>query len=231
MTISSPRPIGIFVMLLSLSMTIACSSDDTKNTTVQPTEKALITVVHASPDAPGVNLFVDSSQVNTAPLTFPNATGYLELPAGDRNIMVKPDGSNDAVIAATLTLEAGKSYSVYAINAVSSIEPLVLVDDLTPPASGKAHVRFLHLSPDAPAVDIRVKNGPVLWSNRTFKDSDTAFTPVDAGRYDLEVVAAGTDTVVLDLPGIQLSDGAIYTVFAKGFLATLGAEILVNRQP
>jgi hypothetical protein len=106
------------------------------------------------------------------------------------------------------------------------------VDDLTTPAAGKAHVRFIHLSPDAPAVDIAVVGGPVVFPNSSFKQA-SAFTPLAAGTYNLEVRVAGTSTVALTLPPITVADGKIYTVFAKGFLSgtgtqALGAEIIVN---
>jgi hypothetical protein len=108
----------------------------------------------------------------------------------------------------------------------------VITDDLTAPASGKAHVRFVHLSPNAPAVDIAVDGGSVVFADYSFKEY-SAFTPLDAGSYDLEVRAAGTSTVALDLDPITLQAGKIYTVFAKGFLGgtgtqALGAEIIVN---
>ena len=120
------------------------------------------------------------------------------------------------------------------IDSVASIEPLVLADDLSSPAAGKAHVRFVHLSPDAPAVDIGLAGGgAVVFGNVSFKGFE-GFTPLDAGTYDLEVRLAGTNTVVLPLSGITLDDGKIYTVFAKGFLAgsneqELGAELIVNK--
>jgi len=128
---------------------------------------------------------------------------------------------------------AGKAYSVFAIDSVSSIEPLVLEDDLTAPATGKAHVRFVHLSPDAPAVDVAVTAGPVVFSNVAFRGYQ-GFTPLNAGTYNLEVRVAGTATVALPLPGITLEAGKIYTVFARGFLSgagaqALGAEIIVNK--
>ena len=95
-----------------------------------------------------------------------------------------------------------------------------------------AKVRFVHASPDAPAVDIAVKNGPVLFTNVAFKGVGE-YLPVGAGTYDLEVRLAGTSTVVLPLNGIALQAGKIYTVFARGFVGgtgaqDLGAEIIVN---
>ena len=189
-------------------------------------------VAHASPNAPGVDLLVDDEKQNSAALTFPNNTGYLEVESGSRNIKVNVSGTETTVIEADLDLEADKNYTVFAVDSVSKISALVLTDDLTAPASGKAHVRFVHLSPNAPAVDIAVTGGAVVFPNNSFKGS-TAFAPLDAGTYDLEVRVAGTNTVALPLPGIVLEAGKIYTVFAKGFLGgtgaeALGAQIIVN---
>lgn len=197
-------------------------------------DMAKVLVVHASPDAPGVDILVDDTKVNSSALTFPNNTAYLDVEAGQRNIKVNVSGSSPVVTAinANVTFAKDKNYSVFAGNSVANIEPLLFEDNLTAPATGKAHVRFIHLSPDAPAVDVALAGGAAVFPNIAFK-SGTAFTPLDAGTYNLEVRVAGTQTVALPLPGIVLEAGKIYTVFAKGFLAgtgaqALGAQIIVN---
>jgi hypothetical protein len=131
------------------------------------------------------------------------------------------------VIEADLDLKADTSYTVMAVNTLDSIEPLVLTDNRAQPAAGKTHVRVVHASPDAPAVDVAVKDGPVLFSNLAFKGA-TDFTPVDAGTYDLEIRVAGTEDVALSLDGTTLPDGAIVTVVARGQLAdeTLNVSIV-----
>jgi hypothetical protein len=187
--------------------------------------------VHASPDAPAVNLLVDNVIAGTG-LAFPDNTGYLNVSAGSHNVKVNVTGTSTTVIDANVSVTGGMSYSVFAVDSVANISALVLADDLTTPATGKAHVRFVHLSPNAPAVDIAVQGGGVVFGNKAFKEY-TAFTPLDAGTYDLEVRLAGTSTVVLPLPGITLQAGKIYTVFARGFVGgtgaqALGAEIIVN---
>ncbi|HLP52888.1 MAG TPA: DUF4397 domain-containing protein [Chitinophagales bacterium] len=195
---------------------------------------ANVLVTHASPDAPGVDLLVDDAKQNSAALTFPNNTGYLQVTSGTRNIKVNVTGTATTVIEADLNLEKDKNYSVFAVDSVSKISAVVLTDDLTAPAAGKAHVRFVHLSPNAPAVDVAVaSSGTVVFGNKAFKEY-TAFTPLDAGTYNLDVRVAGTSTVALVLPAITLESGKIYTVYAKGFLGgsgsqALGAEIIVNK--
>jgi hypothetical protein len=214
-------------LFISLVMLSSCKKDEEVTKSY-----AKVLVTHASPNAPGVDLLVDNSKQNTAALNFPSNTGYLQVEAGTRNIKVNVSGTSTTVINADLALSKDQNYSVFAIDSVSKISALVLTDDLTAPASGKAHVRFVHLSPNAPAVDVAVTGGAVVFGNKAFKDY-TAFTPLDAGTYNLEVRVAGTSTVALPLPGITLKAGKIYTVFAKGFLGgtgseALGAEIIAN---
>ncbi len=174
-----------------------------------------VRVVHASPDAPAVDVLVNGNVAfSNAP--FKGITQYASLAAGSYDVKVVPTGATEpAVISANLTLEADKDYTVVAVGKLANIEPLVLIDNNSAPAPGKAHVRFVHASPDAPAVDIAVKGGPVLFSNVAFKGVGD-YLPVDAGTYDLEVRLAGTSTVALDVPGLKLDAGTVYTVFAMG---------------
>jgi hypothetical protein len=176
--------------------------------------QARVRVVHASPDAPAVDVWVnDGAAFTNAP--FKGITDYAALDPATYNVKVVPAGATTpVVIEADLTLEA-KDYTVVAVGMLENIEPLVLVDNNSAPAAGKAHVRFVHASPDAPAVDIAVAGGPVLFSNVAFKEVGD-YLPVDAGTYDLEVRLAGTDTVALAVPGLALADGTVYTVFAMG---------------
>lgn len=188
--------------------------------------------VHASPDAPGVDIRLGWRNV-AKDLNFPNNTRCTLALSGERRVQVNVAGTSTTVIDATVPFESGTNYSVFAVNEVASLEPLVLTDDLSAPEEGFAHVRFIHLSPDAPAVDVALQGGAVVFGDYAFKEY-TAFTPLPAGTHDLEVRLAGTSTVVLPLPGVTVEDGKIYTVFAKGFVGgagaqALGAQIIVNR--
>lgn len=220
--------IFLAISLFAFSLT-ACSDDDPVTPNPVPTAKVM--VIHASPDAPGVDLLVDNTVAGTN-LTFPNNTGYLDINAGVRNVKVNVTGTQTTVIGADLNIMANTAYSAFAVNTVANLEPIILVDNLSTPASGKAHVRFIHLSPDAPAVDITLTDGTVVFGNVAFKGS-VDFTPLDAGTYPLQVRVAGTSTVALDLGNITLQAGKIYTVFARGLLSgsgpqALGAAIIVN---
>lgn len=223
------------MMLAVLPTLFLVSCDDDDDDADLIVDQANVMVVHASPDAPGVDLYVDDAKVNSAALNYPNNTGYLEVDAGERNVKVTAAGAGlgSPVIDADVTLDSDMNYTVFAADELGSVMPIVLIDDLTAPASGQAHIRFVHLSPDAPDVDVVVQGGSELFSDLEFKEA-TAFTPVAAGSYTVEVQPVGTDDAAVTAT-LDLQAGKIYTVFAKGFLNppagntnTLGAEVIMN---
>jgi hypothetical protein len=189
-----------------------------------------VRIMHASPDTPAVDIFVNGAKAVTA-LTFPNNTGYVALPAGTHNVKVfvsPADGTSTPALEANLTVAAGKDYTVLAVGRVGdgSLALLPLEDNNGTPASGKAHVRLVHASPDAPAVDVAVAGtNTLVFRNVAFKGVGT-YTPVDAGRYDLEVRAAGTATVAKAVNGLALKDRAVYTVVAVGLLGDASLQVL-----
>jgi rhodanese-related sulfurtransferase len=190
-----------------------------------------VTIVHASPDAPEVWVLVDMVNLG-AGLEYPDYFTNVTFNPGNRNVKVNVSGTTTTVIEADIEFMPEMNYSLFAMNDVANIEPLFIEDDLSAPAAGNAHARFIHLSPDAPAVDITLTDGTVLFGDYEFKEY-ADFTPFPADTYGLQVRLAGTTTVVLELPDIMLEDGMIYTIFAKGFVngtgaEQLGAEIIVN---
>jgi preprotein translocase subunit SecG len=99
---------------------ISFSSCTKKND--DPTFYSSLSVTHASPDAPAVDILIDNSKVTTAPFSYTNTTGYLKnLISGKRNIKVNVAGTTTNVINADITFEGNKSYSLFAIDSVSKL--------------------------------------------------------------------------------------------------------------
>ncbi len=114
------------------------------------------------------------------------------------------------MIDATLPLEAGKYYQVAVIGLVAEINEAVFEVDSSAVGEGMSRV---HASPDAPAVDVAVADGPVLFGELSFPDaSDCAV--VESMSFDLQVQPAGTEDVALDLPGVAFEEGMVYDIFA-----------------
>jgi hypothetical protein len=187
-------------------------------------ETAQVRVIHAAPDTPGVDVFVDG-EVVLSNISFPTVSAYLALPAGDHTVAIAPTGEavEQALLTQDVTVAAGSAYTVAAIG-LADVSFAVFEDDLSPVAEGQARARFIHTSPDAPAVDIEVVDGPTLFQNVGFGEAG-AYQDVQAGSYDLRAVASGDNTVVVQLPGTTLEAGTIYDVIAVGRLANIQVEV------
>lgn len=195
---------------------------------------ACVNILHLSPDGPAVDIWVNDAKA-VEDLAFGKTTGYVALPAGDHNVKVTPhgEGADKAVIDADVTLVAGEAYEVAAVGKVAEIKPAIFPVDLAALESmDEAAIRVIHTSPDAPAVDIAVKGGDVLIEDLAFPDSSD-YLMVPAASYDLEVRPTGTTDVALDLPGVKLEAGKVYSVYAIGTLAdkTLSVLPVVSEAP
>ncbi|HRV93760.1 MAG TPA: DUF4397 domain-containing protein [Anaerolineae bacterium] len=219
------------MLVLSLSMLFTPAAQ-AQGGGYAPENTARLRMVHASPDAPPVDVVVADRLVFRY-VRFGDITFYAPLAAGQVNVKVlTADANRTEVINTNLDLTGDTAYTLLAVGVATNIEPLVLVDDNSLPEAGQAKIRFVNVSPDAPAVDVPVKNGEVLFDNVAFK-SATDYKTVDANRYNLEVRSAGTPDVVLDVPWVGLRPGSVSTVFALGLMngqPPLQAELKLDRR-
>lgn len=181
-------------------------------------EDAMVRVGHCCPDAPNVDIMVDGEPAFEN-IGFKEITEYAAVPEGDRSVSVVADGSS--VLDASIPASANERYSILATGLVGddSMEANVFTDEPGNVPSDKTHVRFVHASPDAPEVDVRVADGgPTLFERIGFRKA-SGYEQVDPGRYDLEAVPSGTDDVALSVPDVTLSGGSALSILAVGQLA------------
>lgn len=196
-----------------------------------------VRVMHASPDAPSVDIFIDNAKAVSA-LAFPDNTGYVSLAAGshDVKVFVAPFTTQVApVLSATLTVAAGKDYTVLAVGLVAdgSLALLPLMDNNASPAEGKAHIRVIHASPDAPAVNVALAGTKTtVFSNVAFKGVGD-YTPVAVGTYDLDVNVASSGQTVKTVNGLKLENKGVYTAVAVGLAGNGSLKVipLLDVQP
>ncbi len=198
--------------------------------------KARVRVIHASPDAPAVDVGVKGgtpAEAVVKGITFPNATGYLELAPGSLPLEIRAAGASAAVFSFnTPSLAAGKVYTVFAVGRLGTAGEFGVVavgDSLEPPVVENANVRVAHLSPNTPAVDIWL-DGKVVDSlkNVTFK-AVSPYLKIPVGKHDIAVYVAGTTTnPAIEVKGLDLENKS-YTVGAIGLLSGTGAQALTAK--
>lgn len=177
--------------------------------------KSYIRVLHAVPDAPNVDVYADD-QLIAKDLAFGKYTDYISVPEGNYEITVYAAGTkSNPVLRNMLMIRPDTIQTIAAVGTLNTIGLLAIPDRMAGSEPGKAMVRFCHLSPNAPAVDITLPDGTILFRNVSFKQL-TPYLSVNPMTYTLQVRAAGTSTVVLTVPNVNLRSGMVYTIYAIG---------------
>lgn len=186
---------------------------------------AHIRLAHLSPDAPPIELYINGTLSDIQALSFPNVTGWIEIPADTYDMAIAPfDSSVDESVIGPLQLSfAPNSWTTLTtVGLYDNIDLNLVFEDLnTPIPQDQARLSLYHAIYDAGAVDVLV-DGDVLISNVAFPtaggQNDGAFiVDVPAGTYDLQIVPTGqTEPVILDLPGTQIEAGTFYLFAAIG---------------
>lgn len=194
-------------------------------------DEAMVRVAHLSSDAPNVDVYVNDEPV--AALTnvpYGTVSPYLPLPAGTQNVKVYAAGDTSSpVIESDVELAGGQAYTVGAVGLVSdgSLAARVYEDDVSAPSEGNAKLRVIHASPDAGPVDVAPAGGDPLVTNLEFPNA-SPYAGVPAGTYDINVLAAGTDTVAISAPGTAVQPATVYTAFAIGTAAAGNLSVLLT---
>ena len=236
------RFLSIITLAFTFIMLNACGEKQDNFQIISPASGARVKFIHAAPDVPGIDIYVNDkkfSGVNTTSgatpvlLTygsaFPSVAEYATTPAGKTKVaVVIPSLNNATGIAADLTVEDGKFYSVFATGIAPTYSPLVLEDKL-PVATGKnIFVRVINLVPNSTTAEFSV-NGNVIATGVKYKNDDNTFitVPIDAfisGSVTvpfaikvsggIAVVTTATFSQTLVIPG------KVYTVIARGVVTT-----------
>ena len=180
----------------------------------------MLRIVHASSDAPAIDVYVNGQRVTTAP-QFAAVTPYTTVQAGNVSVRVLAAGAGPggaAFIDTRIELREGEAYTVVAADRVGQMAPVILTDTLGAAADGKSRVRLIHASPDAPPVaDVAVVGGPIVARSLPFKGA-TGYLAVAPGTYAFEVRPAGTTQALATTPALTLEADRSYSAFVMGQL-------------
>ena len=232
---------ALLIATAAVGLTAACDVFDNDTVaTPAPTPapvpavgQSKLQVLHASQDAPAVNVLVNGTETLSG-VDYRQGSGALTLDAGSYEIQVDglvPGGTATVIGPVTLDLAADTLYSIVAVNDVANIEPVVLEQSDSNVPAGMTRLRALHGASTAPAVDLFVTAPGDELSMATAVGTfafgeDLGPVEVMAGDYRIRVTLPNDpDTVVFDSGTIALADGANLLVTAVANTATGTAPI------
>lgn len=179
--------------------------------------------LHASPDAPAVNILVNG-QVALSMVDYTQGSGFLPV-AEQTRVQVEAiiPGGNAVVIDENLELDFSTDYTVIAIGNVAAPVAALTISNPTGQAltPGSFFAQVVHAAPAAPAVDVYVTIPGADLAVSTPAAAALAFAGVSnrlevpAGTYQIRVTLAGDPaTVVFDSGELDLGADAELLVAA-----------------
>jgi len=204
----------ILLALAVFSMTLtSCGKTEVADTTI-----SYVRVVNGSPGLATYNVYLSGNIINTAALPFLGSTSYISRSSGAYNLKFTSASSTETLFTKDITLNPSTNYSYYLINKPGQLDGFLIGDDLSVSAADKAYIRFVNLSPDAPAADL-VKTGATtsLITNKAYKTASTYIT-VDPGTISLDVKDTSTGTVRTTKTDATFAAGYHYDVILGGLI-------------
>lgn len=196
----------------------------------QPITSA-IRVLHASPNTPSIDVYANGNII-AKNLAYKEFLKYIPIPSGNYNIKIYTSGEIINPIINTIIYIPEHTVS----NLASIGEPLdtslhtipepVLAQNLKSPC-----IRFVNLSPNSPAVDIKLSDGTKIIGNVAYKEI-TNYLCAPSETYSFIITPTGSNNVLLAVPNLQLHSNNYYTMYLVGLVEKSPyLEILLAPEP
>ncbi|CAN5541152.1 DUF4397 domain-containing protein [soil metagenome] len=206
--------LALFVAAFALSLTSCMKDEDAPD----PVSVAYVSFFHATPDASELDILVENNRITSQPFKYTNYSGFLNFYTGNRQLRFNPYNAANALLDTTFNFQNSKAYSLFLINEANKLKTLVVEDNVDLPPTGKSLIRLIHLSPDAPEVDLHIDNSSsLLFSEHSFKEA-SAFKEVNPGTRSLQLKNAGGADMLINLPEVDIQPNKRYTVVIRGFV-------------
>lgn len=192
-----------------------------------------IRLVNASPDAPALDFYFNQKKTYTA-LKFKDISAYINIADGSYDVKAfasPSDGTGTAVFEIPgFTVNNGSMNTLVTVGLIKnkSVTALPLIDNntLTSTDSRKAKLRFIHGSPDAPAVNVEAQGIGEVFNNISFK-SVGSYVTTTAGPITLTVKPTSDLSKVVFSKTLSLEASKVYSIFVVGELAGTGLETVI----
>lgn len=174
-----------------------------------------IRLLNASPGTEGVDVFANGKPL-VRDVRYKEFTPYVKVVPGTYRITAYPAGTTAKLLAdMQITFRPNSIHTAAFIGRPPNTELFTIPEPRVTVPPGRANVRFVHLSPNSPAVDITTPDGKVIFPNVQYKGI-TNYMALAPGRHTLQARISGTDKVVLNVPNILLKPRRNYSVYAVG---------------
>lgn len=201
---------------LAVIFAVSTGCDDTS---VTSGESVRLRVLHASPDAPVLDVLIDGLLAFSG-ISFGSATDYVSLGEGARRIRASESGDPASIIDVRYTLLDNKQYSFVVADYAANIKAWLVEDEDVSTDVGKFKVRLLHAAPGAGALDIymgdqdqNLRSAEPQKSNVPF-GGITNYFGLNEGEYRTRITPHGARAPLIDTGPVRFFARQIRTIVA-----------------
>lgn len=182
---------------------------------------SLIRVLHAVPDGGEVDIYINDMPFYKD-LEFTDFSPYVYVPQGNYVVTIYPaDTLENPIVNEKIDVRVNELVTIAISGGGQEVKLVPVVEETETVSGNNAKIRVVHLSPNAPAVNI-LANDQQLFNNVKFRDA-TSYITVPSDEYTIRVEGAESSKLVLQ-NRIIINPGRIYTFYAVGNLPN--AEVL-----
>lgn len=210
--------IYVTFFLFALISFSACKKEET-DTNVY----SALSIYNASPTPATYDVFLDDAKINTAALPLGGNMAYFQKVTGSYTVKFAVAGRTESLFSKTIALPASTYSTYFLLGKPNAFEGLLITDDLSGTSTTNGFVRFVNISPDAPALDLVVRNGSVITTNKAYK-ATSGFSQLAAGTYTFDIKNTTTGAVIASVENVIIGISGYYNVIVRGLVNPTASE-------
>jgi len=217
-----------YVAACAIALTLAGCGHHSGGGSGDATTHALNAVVDAEP----LDIYVDDNSKITG-LAAGSTSANFAPGLGTRKFTIKSSTTGSVLAEKSFSL-VNNNQALVIFGRRSAISLLVMSEDVSAPSSGKAKVRALNLSPEAPSVDVYVTTTDVASTSPSLSGvaygGATDYLEVTGGSSTLAYTTSGAKDIRFQATGQNFAAGSSYTlvVFPSAGGQLVNGAILTN---
>lgn len=176
-------------------------------------EYSLVRFLHAVPEGEEVDIYINDVPFYKG-LEFTEFSPYVYVPQGNYTVTIYlEDTQENPIVNEKIDVNVNQLVTIAITGEIGDIKLLPIVEETEVVSGSNAKVRVVHLSPNAPAVNIAADNQE-LFANVKYRDV-TPYMAIPAKEYTVNLEEARTNRLMRQNQ-VTINPGRIYTFYAVG---------------
>ncbi len=184
---------------------------------ILPSINSFVRFLHVSPGSPSIDICLDG-EILERDLDYNIISQYYPVTPGDRHIQLIPSEDESTPLADTeISIPTSEKVTVAVVGTFSDVTLPPISFNADSIGESEVLVRFAHLSPNTPPVDVKLVDGEKIFSNVAYTQV-TDFISITPGAYHIKLKLTDGEETLFTSAILELVTGKAYTVYAVGLL-------------